>query len=390
MQDSDKPDKETLSTIEELQRRIMSLEREGEVLQGERQTLYSFLDGIPGFVFLRAPDYSIRFANRYFREHFGEPEGKPCYVIMANRREPCDECRLLDVFRTKKPQKWEWTSKMNDRVYQIYDYPFIGMDDQLLVLEFGIDITDLRNKEEQIQHISAREQEKDSIMLTQSKHASMGEMIGNIAHEWRQPLNSIALFIQDLKESYMAGNFTREYLDDTVQRVVDVIQYMSQTINDFSNFFSPEKEKLLFFVQDSIDRSLSFLEPELKHSKIRLEVDIPNYLSINGYPNEYAHVLLNIIKNAKDAFVERKVSDPKITITGFMEAGKCVVTITDNAGGISEDELNKIFDPYFTTKSNKNGIGIGLYMSKLIIEKNMQGKLKARNVENGAEFRIEI
>ena len=246
MQDSDKPGKETLCAIEELQQRIISLEREGEVLQGDRRILYSLLDGIPGFVFLRAPNYSIRFANRYFLEHFGEPVEKPCYEIMANRREPCDECRILDVFRTKKPQKWEWTSKINDKVYQIYDYPFIDVDDQLLVLEFGIDITDLRKKEEQIRHIWVREQEKDSIMLKQSKHASMGEMIGNIAHEWRQPLNLISLLIQDLEETYAEGNFTREYLDETIHKVMDVIQYMSHTIDDFSNFFSPEKEKNCF------------------------------------------------------------------------------------------------------------------------------------------------
>jgi signal transduction histidine kinase len=312
---------------------------------------------------------------------------KPCYEIMANRREPCDECRLLDVYSTKKPQKWEWTSKINGRVYQIYDYPFIDVDDQLLVLELGIDITDLRNKEEEIR---AREQEKDSRMLKQSKHASMGEMIENISHEWRQPLNLISLLIQDLEECYTAGNFTREYLDATINKVVDVVQYMSHTIDDFSNFFSPEKEIVLFSVQDSVDRVLSFLEPELKRSQIRLEVNIPDDFSINGYPNEYAHVLLNIIKNAKDVFVERKISDPKITIKGFRAAGKGVVTITDNAGGISKDVIDKIFDPYFTTKSNESGIGIGLYMSKIIIEKNMQGKLSVANVKKGAEFKIEI
>ena len=137
----------------------------------------------------------------------------------------------------------------------------------------------------------------------------------------------------------------------------------------------------MFSVQGSVDRALSFLEPELKQSKIRLEVNIPDDFSINGYPNEYAHVLLNIIKNAKDVFIERKISDPKITIMGFREAGKGVVTITDNAGGISEDLMDKIFDPYFTTKSNEGGIGIGLYMSKIIIEKNMQGKLSVANAE---------
>jgi signal transduction histidine kinase len=390
MPDSDKSYEETLLKIEDLQRRIISLEKEGKAMRGERRILYSLLDGVPGFVFLRAQDYTISFANLYFREHFGEPLEKPCFEIMANRKEPCDECHLLEVFRTKKPQKWEWTSKIEDRIYQIYDYPFIGIDDRLLVLEFGIDISELRNKEEQIKYIHAREQAKDSLMLKQSKHALMGEMIVNIAHEWRQPLNLISILIQDLNESYNEGNFTREYLDETIHKVVDVIQYMSHTIDDFSNFFSPEKRKVLFCVRDSVDKALTFLEPELKRSKIIWEIDIHDDISINGYPNEYAHVLLNIIKNAKDIFVERQIADPKITIRGFREARKAVLTITDNAGGISENVRGKIFDPYFTTKSKESGIGIGLYMSKFIIERNMQGKLSAKNTENGAEFRIEI
>ena len=390
MPQSNKPGRKTVHRMEELQQRLASLEREGEVLKGERQTLYSLLDGIPGFVFLRASDYSISFANRYFREHFGEPAGKPCYEIMANRREPCNECRILAVFRTRKPQKWEWTSKIDDRVFQIYDYPFIGMDEQLHVLEFGMDITDLRETEKKIEHIWAREQEKDSIMLKQSRHATMGEMIGNIAHQWRQPLTWISLLIQDLKESYTAGRFTREYLDETINKTVDVIQYMSHTIDDFSNFFSPEKEKILFPVRDSVGRVISFLKPELKRSRIHLEIDIPADFLIMGYPNEYAHVLLNIIKNAKEVLHERKISDPRLTIKGFREAGESVLTITDNAGGISEDVMEKIFDPYFTTKGKESGIGIGLYMSKLIIEKNMQGRLTVRNAGHGAEFRIEI
>jgi len=165
---------------------------------------------------------------------------------------------------------------------------------------------------------------------------------------------------------------------------------MSHTIDDFSNFFSPEKEMVSFSVQESVDRVLTFMEPELKHSNIRFKIEIPIDLSIYGYPNEYAHVLLNIIKNAKDVFVERKITDPKITIKGFNRGAKGIVTITDNAGGISKDIIGNIFDPYFTTKSKESGIGIGLYISKIIIEKNMHGKLSVANTEDGAEFRIEI
>ncbi len=217
----------------------------------------------------------------------------------------------------------------------------------------------------------------------------MGEMIGNIAHELRQPLHLITLLIEDFKESYDEGKFTREYMDDSINKVLDVIQYMSQTIEDFSNFLAPEKEKTLFSVRDSINRTVSFLRPALKRSEILVQVHVPEDFLLNGYPNEYAHVLVNIIKNAKEVFAERNTTEPRIIIRAFQEAGKGVVSITDNAGGIPENIIDKIFDRYFTTKSRENGIGIGLYMSKIMIEENMGGKLSVRNIKDGAEFRIE-
>ncbi len=218
----------------------------------------------------------------------------------------------------------------------------------------------------------------------------MGEMIGNIAHEWRQPLHLISLLIQDFKESYDEGKFTREYLDDSINKVMDVIQYMSQAIEDFSNFLAPEKEKTLFSVRDSTNRTVSFLRLALKRSNILVHVDVPEDFLLNGYPNEYAHVLFNIIKNAKEVLTERNTAEPKIIIRAFQKAGRAVVSITDNAGGIPENIIDKIFDRYFTTKSKENGIGIGLYMSKIIIEENLGGKLSVRNIKDGAEFRIEI
>lgn len=218
----------------------------------------------------------------------------------------------------------------------------------------------------------------------------MGEMIEDIAHELRQPLHLISLLIQDFKESYDEGKFTREYMDNSINKVMDVIQYMSQTIEAFSNFFAPEKEKILFSVSDSINRTVSFLKPSLKRSNILVHVDVPEDFLLNGYPNEYSHALLNIIKNAKDVLTERNTPEPKIIIRAFHNAGSAVVSITDNAGGIPENIIDKIFDRYFTTKSKENGIGIGLYMSKIIIEEKMGGKLSVRNIKDGAEFRIEI
>jgi signal transduction histidine kinase len=408
MHDSDPQREEQIHELDELRHHIRELEETAASLKRERQNLYSLLDAIPGFVFLRGPDYTIRFANRYFHEHFGSPVEKPCYEIMANRDEPCDECRIISIFSTKKPQKWEWTSKVENRLYQIYDYPFVDLDSQLLVLEFGIDITDLKEKEVQLEQAkhqveefnkileerlreeAAISREKDAFVLQQSRQAVMGEMMGNIAHQWRQPLNVISLLVQDLNESYTYGDFTREYLDNTINKIMDAIQHMSRTIEDFSDFLKPEKKKVLFSVRQSVEKTLSILEPALKHKKITFEIDIPQDISVMGYPNEYAHVLINIIINAKDIFLKRHVKEPRIAIRAFSEADRNILTVTDNAGGISKAMLDRIFEPYFTTRDKESGIGIGLYLSKTMIEKNMGGRLTVRNVENGAEFRIEV
>jgi signal transduction histidine kinase len=239
-------------------------------------------------------------------------------------------------------------------------------------------------------HKGATMEERIRIMTAREQGKQLLEMMGNIAHEWRQPLNLISLLIQDFKESYDEGKFTKEYLDDSINKVMDVIQYMSQTMQDFSNFFIPGKAKTLFSVRDSINRTVSFLNPALKRSNILVQVDVPDDFLLNGYPNEYSHVLLNIIENAKDVLSERNTTEPRIIIRAFQEAEKVVVSITDNAGGIPENIIDKIFDRYFTTKSRENGIGIGLDMSKIIIEEKMGGKLSARNIKDGAEFRIEI
>ena len=390
MDKSIKPGNKTLDKIEELHRRISSLEMSGKTLKRERKTLYSLLDSIPGFVFIRAHNYSIGFANRYFIEYFGEPGERHCYEVMAGRKGPCENCKILNVYDSRKPQSWEWTSRINRRIYQIYDYPFLDLEGHLMVLEFGIDITEVKEKDEWIKVLSEREKERVDLISIQSRKASMGEMIGNIAHEWRQPLNIIAMMVQELKQIYDKGEITREYLDECVNTVMDVIQYMSQTIEDFSNFFSPEKEKSSFSVLESINRSISFMKPELNRMGIAVEIDVAEDFSMVGYPNEYAHVLLNIVKNAKDILVERMVSRPKITIRAFREGDRGIVTIADNGGGIPEGHIDRIFDPYFTTKNKGIGIGIGLYMSKFIIENNMDGRLSARNVNEGAEFRIEV
>jgi C4-dicarboxylate-specific signal transduction histidine kinase len=188
----------------------------------------------------------------------------------------------------------------------------------------------------------------------------------------------------------MSGQFSAGYLAGNTQKMLETIRHMSQTIDDFSNFFRPCKEKIPFRVLEVVEKTISLLEGSLNAHMIKAEVNPVCDPVITGYPNEFSQVLLNIIINARDAFEARQVEEPRIVIDITTEGGRTVVNITDNAGGIPHHIIDKIFDPYFTTKGPDKGTGVGLFMSKSIIEKSMNGSLTARNLAGGAQFRIEL
>lgn len=247
-------------------------------------------------------------------------------------------------------------------------------------------------KEEASERLQALEtlREKEQMLIQQSRQAAMGEMIGNIAHQWRQPLNVLGLYTQSFGAFYGKPSFTKEFMDTSVAKSMDIIKHMSKTIDDFRDYFKPEKEKSDFSVSETIKNTLSLLDGNFQNPKINLDIIENGNLVINGFQNEFAQVILNILVNAKDAIIERRISEARIVITVSSEADCAVVTIADNAGGISEEIINKVFDPYFTTKGPQYGTGIGLFMSKTIIEKNMDGRLTVQNTDIGAEFRIEV
>ena len=239
-------------------------------------------------------------------------------------------------------------------------------------------------------NVQAELREKELMLLQQSRLAAMGEMIGNIAHQWRQPLNLMGLLAQDLTMTYRKGDFDLEYLETAVQKMLKNIRHMSRTIDDFRNFFRPVKEKVDFSILEIVQNTLSLLEGSLNAQQIKTQVVSDSDLVVNGYPNELSQVLLNLMINARDAFLTQKVTSPTITIRIASKEGRPVVTVADNAGGVPQEIIDKIFDPYFTTKGPDKGTGLGLFMAKTIIEKNMGGFLSVRNVGHGAEFRIEL
>jgi signal transduction histidine kinase len=232
--------------------------------------------------------------------------------------------------------------------------------------------------------------EKEQLVIQQNRMAAMGEMLGNIAHQWRQPFNTLGLMVQDLGLSYESGGFSKELLDNNIGKVMEILLHLSQTIDDFSNFATPDKEMTLFNVDQVIVKTISLIKESFKNNHIAIDISSSDDPQINGYPHEYAQALLNILMNARDAFLESRKDNARIIVRSWVENGRSVVTITDNAGGIKANILGKIFEPYFTTKDLGKGTGVGLFLSKTIIEKNMRGRLSARNTGDGVELRIEV
>jgi len=232
--------------------------------------------------------------------------------------------------------------------------------------------------------------EKEQILIQQSRLAAMGEMINNIAHQWRQPLNTLGLTIQAVQMHHEFDELTKEVMEQSVRTSMTLIQHMSQTIDDFRNYFKPEQTMVDFRVSQVISSTLAIIEGSFKHENVAVEVAERDDPVVYGYRNEFAQSLLNILNNARDALTERKVDQPRVRIAVSGESGRAVVTISDNAGGIPEAILARVFDPYFTTKPSEKGTGLGLYMTRNIIEKKMGGSLTVRNTEEGAEFRIAV
>ncbi|MEN8304672.1 MAG: ATP-binding protein, partial [Campylobacterota bacterium] len=243
-----------------------------------------------------------------------------------------------------------------------------------------------------------KSREKDQMMFQQNKMASMGEMMGNIAHQWRQPLSVIdmtTLGIQtkldlekfNLDDKTSQKNFVK-FLKKELEDIHQYTHYLTKTIDDFKNYFKPNKEKELTTLDIPIKKALMILKSSIVKERIEIQKEIQTNHSIEIYTYELMQVFVNIIKNSIDNFKEKGTLDPKIMISVVEEQDAFLIKICDNGGGIDETILPQIFDPYFSTKDDKHGTGIGLYMSKVLIEHYSTGSLTAKNSEEGICFEI--
>lgn len=262
------------------------------------------------------------------------------------------------------------------------------------------EMLETKNKylQEKIRQEVVKRMEQEKLLMQRSKLAAMGEMIGAIAHQWRQPLNSISLLIQEVKDAYDFNELTEEHINEIVEKAIEQTMYMSKTIDDFRNFYKPSKQKNNFNLYKCVCSTLSLLEAQLHSLSIKYFVDCStnDNLTINSYESEFKQVLINIIQNAKDAIITArrngilKEKEGQIAVGLRKIESKVRITVYDNGGTISENILSRLFEPYFTTKKAADGTGLGLYMSKLIVEKSMDGELYAENSNNGVVFIIDL
>lgn len=238
--------------------------------------------------------------------------------------------------------------------------------------------------------LEKKQQEQEIMLIQQSKMAAMGEMIGAIAHQWRQPLNAIALIVQDFKSAYEFGELDEKYIDDSVSKGMKQIAFMSKTIDAFRNFFKPGKEVERFCAYDAVQSVCGLVDAGLLHSKVVIVLsfsDTAKVACIEGYKNEFKQAVLNLVSNAKDAILEKK-GGGIIEIKGELVDKRLEIAFEDDGGGIREDVIDRIFEPYFTTKEQGKGTGIGLYMTKMIVEEHMDGKVLVYNSQKGAVFSL--
>ncbi len=230
-----------------------------------------------------------------------------------------------------------------------------------------------------------KSRENQKIMEIQSRHAQIGEMIGMVTHQWKQPLNVINLIMNVLKIKLKKDPIEIDMFYETLDKVIMQVKHLNQTVVDFQNFFNPMKERVQFNLFEHIESVLRLLESEYQYKYIGIMIEGDRNIFAYGYPNEFKQILLSLLKNAKDAFEENPHENMQITIAISIDSGHACVQIKDNAGGIPVNMLDTLFDLYVTSK--KEGSGLGLNIAKSMVE-NMQGSLTAQNLEDGAEFSL--
>ncbi|MCW8930647.1 MAG: PhnD/SsuA/transferrin family substrate-binding protein [Gammaproteobacteria bacterium] len=318
--------------------------------------------------------------------------GRPNHILFHHTHSdgsnyPESECKIGLSIRDRK------IMKVNDEVFWRKDgssFPVEYISSPLMednqVVGAVIVFTDITERQKAQEKIKAQ----DELILAQSRHAAMGEMISMIAHQWRQPISVIAMEANNMLADIEFDEVKLETFSQDAKRIIEQTRYLSKTIDDFRNFFKPGKTKDSVVPQKIMEECLDIVGKSLEHNNIVVITNYQSHRNLLIHSRELLQVLINIIKNAKQALIEHCQDNRNIRIDIYEADNNLKISISDNAGGIDTHIKNKIFDPYFSTKDKKSGTGLGLYMSKIIIEKHMDGNIEVENIDNGSKFTITV
>lgn len=283
-------------------------------------------------------------------------------------------------------------SKSGEHMNASMSLSYLKRTDTILMITSDItdDIKYQEKLKKQVEFEVQKRTQQYEIMCHQSRLAAMGEMIDSIAHQWRQPLNGLGIIVQGLRHFSNLQTINKELLFEIETEIMEKVTYMTQTIDDFSNFFRISKNKESFNLLKNINDAIRLIDAQLKINNVKTKIDIKDNTSLEiiGFPNEFRQVIMNLVHNAMMAILSVEKNDGLIKLDIYNNKNTTIISIKDNGSGIKKEHMDKIFDPYFTTR--EKGSGIGLYMSKMIIEHHMKGSLSAKNHENGTEFIITL
>ncbi|MDY0321570.1 MAG: ABC transporter substrate-binding protein [Arcobacteraceae bacterium] len=334
----------------------------------------------------------------------------PIEVFYPDKKEQERFLHSLNIDKTPIYREWHPRTKSGKKIITMWANINLPNDE---IIHVGYDITkesqnalEIQEKTNQLQLATktleelnnslekrvheevAKNAQSQLIIIQKNKLAQMGEMIENIAHQWRQPLSQINSFVLLIEQHLHRLKINDKEIDEELSKIETITQHMSKTINNFKDFFNPSKQKEQFSLKHIIEKTLVILKGVFEYHLINTEIKVDETFICNGYPNELQEVLLVILNNAKDAFIANNTKKPQIYIEVTNTQKGYIISISDNAGGIPDEYLDKIFEPYFTTKHKKQGTGIGLYLAKKIIEDGIKGKLSVTSNKNGACFEI--
>jgi PAS domain S-box-containing protein len=404
--------------LETLAQREEALKR-SEAKQIElNRDFVSFLENTTDFIYFKDENSRLRFCSQTLADITGHSSWRDMIGKHDLEIFPKDTAQIYHeeeapIFSEGKPllgktdpyydasgvKGWVSTNK----------WPLFGDDGKVIGL-FGIsrDVTELKVAQQKLQtfneelkkqveagvrsqmRVEAERQKEREALIQSSKMAELGNMLGAIIHQWKQPLNSMAIDVQEIRYIYKDGELNAEAIEQFIASIMGTIGFMSKTADDFRDFYKPSKEKKIFSILNQVKLVTKLMEKQLKISAIALTVEGDESICTLGFESEFKQVVLNIINNAKEVFEERKNDSATLTIRVSAEGEKALLTISDNAGGIPSELLpDKLFEPFASTKGEK-GTGIGLSLSKTIIEENMQGKISVKNIGDGACFMIEL